>query len=79
MDRDEVLNSIIDALHEEFEIPKEEISSESHLFDDLELDSLDAIDLLVDMERKFAIKIDNEKAKTLQTVNDVVDFVIESK
>jgi acyl carrier protein len=77
MDRQEILKTIKDILSEEFEIDKDDISPESHLFEDLELDSLDAIDLLIDMERKFGIKIDNERAKTLQTVDDVIDFIID--
>lgn len=67
-------------LIEEFEIPSEEISPEGRLFEDYELDSLDAIDILLGLEKLFNIKLDDkqrEKAKEIRTVGDIYRFVSE--
>ncbi len=53
----------------------EEITEESHLYTDLGLDSLMALELLLSMEQTFGITIPDEKAAGLQTVKDVLDEV----
>ncbi|MFH1965174.1 MAG: AMP-binding protein, partial [Acidobacteriota bacterium] len=53
----------------------EEISEESHLYTDLGLDSLMALELLLSMEQNFGVVIPDEKAASLQTVKDVLDEV----
>lgn len=72
---DEIFEIIKAELAEEFEIPAEEISPESNLWTDLELDSLDAIDILVYLEKKFEIKVPPAETKTLKTVEDVIILV----
>jgi acyl carrier protein len=61
-----------------FEIEPEELKESSNLFDDLGLDSLDAIDMLLAMESFIGQRLnddDKERAKHIRTVIDVVDFV----
>lgn len=53
----------------------EEISEESHLYTDLGLDSLMALELLLSMEQNFGVIIPDEKAASMQTVKDVLDEV----
>jgi long-chain acyl-CoA synthetase len=53
----------------------EEITEESHLYTDLGLDSLMALELLLSMEQTFGVTIPDEKAAGLQTVKDVLDEV----
>jgi len=77
MNKDEIMTLIIDNLEEEFEIDRDMIQPSSHLFNDLELDSLDTIDLILEMERSFNIKVNSEDAKNLLTVDNVVDFIAE--
>lgn len=62
---------------------EEEIKPESHLEDDLNLDSLDRVELILDMEEEFAGElkragmsgIPDEDAEKMQTVQSIVDFI----
>lgn len=58
-----------------FEIAPEDISPGSRLYEDLELDSIDAIDMIVHLQKKTGKKIKPEQFKAVRTVQDVVDTV----
>ena len=58
-----------------FEIDPQDITPEARLYEDLELDSIDAIDMIVHLQKKIGKKIKPEKFKTVRTVQDVVDAV----
>ena len=58
-----------------FRVPVEEINSESHLYADLGLDSLMAIELLLILEHRFGISIADEKAARFQTVGDLLQVL----
>jgi acyl carrier protein len=75
MTREELLQKIKDILTEEFEIDKDAIVPEANLYQDLELDSIDAVDLLVKMKSFIPGKIDPESFKKAVTIQDVVDIL----
>jgi acyl carrier protein len=75
MTKDEIVKKMQDILSEEFEIDKETITPEAKLFDDLELDSIDAVDLLVKMKEFIPGKIDPEQFKKAVTIQDVADIL----
>ncbi|HBR1266236.1 acyl carrier protein [Klebsiella quasipneumoniae] len=58
-----------------FEIDPQDITPEARLYEDLELDSIDAIDMIVHLQKKIVKKIKPEEFKTVRTVQDVVDAV----
>lgn len=58
-----------------FEIDPQDIMPEARLYEDLELDSIDAIDMIVHLQKKIGKKIKPEEFKTVRTVQDVVDAV----
>lgn len=58
-----------------FEIDPQDITPETRLYEDLELDSIDAIDMIVHLQKKIGKKIKPEEFKTVRTVQDVVDAV----
>ena len=58
-----------------FEIAPEDISPEARLYEDLELDSIDAVDMIVHLQKKTGKKIKPETFKSVRTVQDVVDAV----
>ena len=64
-----------DVLVKEFEVDPEKVRPEAHLFSDLELDSLDGIDLIVALERRFGVKVNEESAKSFRLVGDVCGFI----
>jgi len=75
MTREDIFQKMRDILVEEFEIEKDSITLEAKLYDDLELDSIDAVDLLVKMKEFVPGKIDPELFKKALTIQDVVDIL----
>ena len=75
MTRDDIFQKMRDILVKEFEIDRETIAPEAKLYDDLELDSIDAVDLLVKMKEFIPGKIDPELFKKAVTVQDVVEIL----
>lgn len=73
--RDDIFNTLRDALVELFEVDPASISLESNLYEDLEIDSIDAIDLLDHIKRQTGKKIAADEFKAVRTVNDVVEAV----
>ena len=52
-----------------------EVTMEAHFQDDLGADSLDIVEMIMELESNFGIEVSDEKAETLQTVGDVVKFI----
>jgi acyl carrier protein len=75
MSKDEIFEKIKDILAREFKIDPEAIVPGSQLYSDLELDSIDAVDLLVKMKEYVPGKIDPEMFKKAVTVQDVADIL----
>ncbi|SFS75481.1 acyl carrier protein [Succinivibrio dextrinosolvens] len=75
MTQQEIFTQIQQMLASLFEIEPEEITPQSKLFEELELDSIDAIDLVVKLQKTIGKKIMPEDFKNVRTVQDVVDVV----
>ena len=73
--RDEVLEQIHAALVELFEIESDRITPQARLNEDLEIDSIDAVDLLDRLRRQTGRKISADEFRTVRTVGDLVDAV----
>jgi len=70
--REEIFMSLRDALVELFELEPERITLEANLYQDLEIDSIDAVDLIDHLKRQTGRKIAVEDFKAVRTVGDVV-------
>lgn len=75
MSRDEIHAWITNTLHEMFEIDKAAITLQSNLFTDLDIDSIDAVDLAVKLKDLTGKRLSPEIFKTVRTVEDVVNAV----
>lgn len=73
--REDIYNTLRDALVELFELEHEQISLEANLYEDLEIDSIDAVDLIDHLKRQTGKKIAAEEFKSVRTVGDVVEAV----
>ena len=73
--KEDILEELTRILVEELEIPSEKIVGSSNLFTDLDLDSIDAVDIAVRMQRFTDKKLTPEEFKHIQTVDDVVNAV----
>ncbi len=77
MTQEELYQKIKDVLINEFEVEEDVISLDANLFMDLELDSLDAIDLMVTLDKELGIEIKTEEMQNIRTVKDVCQFVLQ--
>ncbi|MFP4657475.1 MAG: acyl carrier protein [Desulfonatronovibrionaceae bacterium] len=76
MNRSEILETIDSSLAEEFELDREELRPEASFIDDLELDSLDYVDMVVALEQAFGFKLKNkEDLKEIRTVGDLHEYI----
>ena len=75
LNRDEIFTQIQDALVELFEVNREDVLLETKLYEELDLDSLDAVDLVVHLQKLTGKKIKPEEFKLVRSVQDVVDAV----
>ncbi len=73
--REEIFATLRDALVELFELSPERISLDANLYEDLEIDSIDAVDLIDHIKRQTGKKIAAEEFKAVRTVGDVVEAV----
>ncbi|CAI8912284.1 Acyl carrier protein 2 [Pseudomonas sp. IT-P12] len=73
--REDIFNTLRDALVELFELDRERVKLDSNLYQDLEIDSIDAVDLIDHIKRQTGKKIAAEEFKSVRTVNDVVEAV----
>ena len=72
----EIINKINKVFEESFEIEKERLVPEAHIFTDLGLDSLDIVDLVVALQNSFGVKIRNEEnVRDIRTMQDIYQFI----
>ncbi|AGB09357.1 acyl carrier protein [Vibrio parahaemolyticus] len=77
VNKDQVFEQVKDALVELFEIDADDIQPDAHLYQDLDLDSIDAVDLVVHLQNVTGKKIKPAEFSTVRTVDDVVNAVTE--
>jgi len=73
--KDEIFNSIKDILVKEFDISADKLKPESLLVEDLDLDSIDAVDLVVRLQKIIGCKVEPDDFKQIRTLQDMVDAV----
>jgi acyl carrier protein len=76
MSRDEIYQRIRSTLIESFEIPSERVTLSAQLMEDLELDSIDAIDMAVHIPEMTNVRVDEQELRKLRTVGDTVELVV---
>lgn len=75
MTNDEIYRHIVDILVKLFELDGAEITPHSKLFEELDLDSIDAVDMFVEIHALTGRRIEADVARKVRTVQDVVDLV----
>lgn len=74
-DKHAIFEHITTTLSELFDLDRADITLQSHLGDDLDIDSIDAIDLIVELKKFVGKKISPEDFKSVRTVGDIVNAV----
>lgn len=73
MTKDDIFQRIVTILHETFDIAPDRISPASSLKDDLDIDSIDAVDLIVQLKPIVGKRLQPDAFKSVRTVQDIVD------
>lgn len=76
MNREEAFELVKKYLSGKFEIEEEKIKPKAHLFTDLGLDSIDALDMAGMLEAEMDIEINEEELKKIRTVQDTVNYIV---
>jgi acyl carrier protein len=77
MNRDEVLSLVREHLAEELEVDIERISEQTRFKQDLDADSLDLYELVMELEDRYGVAVSEQQASRIETVGDAVGFVVE--
>ncbi len=77
MDEADLRLKVVEVLAEEFELDPADMGPEATLYEDLGLDSLDAVDMVVVLEKTFGTKLTDEEAlRSIRTMEDLFQFLL---
>lgn len=73
--KEEIYLKLVSIFEELFEIDAQKITPEANLYQDLDIDSIDAVDLVVELKKMTGKKIQPDEFRSVRTVQDVIDQV----
>ncbi|GAY72945.1 acyl carrier protein [Lentilactobacillus kosonis] len=76
MNKEEAFNKIADMVSDQFDIDRSKITGDLNFKNDLDADSIDFVEFVLDLEDTFGAEISDEDAEKLNTINEAVDFVL---
>ena len=75
MDREEIIKAVNSIFIERFEMEESDLTPDKKIIEDLQLDSLDLVDMIVGLQQKFGIMLrDNPEIRNVRTLGDVYDL-----
>lgn len=73
--RAQISDKVIAIVAEQMNVAKEKVTSETSFMNDLGADSLDTVELLMEMEDEFKVQIPEGEAEKIQTVGDAIEYI----
>jgi acyl carrier protein len=77
LDREEILTKIQEITADRLGVDETDVTPEASFREDLEADSLDLVELIMELEEQFGMEIPDEEAEKITTVEEAVDYVQE--
>ena len=75
--REDIHNTVVEILHEMFEIDRARLTPDANLFSDLDIDSIDAVDLVVKLGELTGKRMQPDTFKAVRTIDGVVDAIVD--
>ena len=75
----DVFEKVKEIIVEQLDVDESQITMEASFRDDLEADSLDVVELVMELEDEFGLEIADEEAESINTVGDAVNYIEENK
>ena len=79
MDESQIESKVTEIVSEQMGVDKAQISRETHFINDLNDDSLDTVELVMEFEDEFELSIPDEEAEKIQTVGQAIDYIKENQ
>ncbi|MDQ4105723.1 MAG: acyl carrier protein [Actinomycetota bacterium] len=79
MEREEILEKIKEITADRLGVEESDVTPEASFRQDLEADSLDLVELIMELEEQFGMEIPDEEAEKITTVEEAVDYVAENQ
>jgi len=73
--RSEILSKVKKIVSDKLGVEESKVTESAKLIDDLGADSLDLVDLVMDLESEFGVKVDDADLERISTIKDVVDYI----
>ena len=77
MSRDEVVVKVNDFLIDEFELEEDQLMPDAKMKEDLDIESLDFVDIAVIIEKQFGLKVTSEQMVKIKKLEDLYNFILE--
>ena len=79
MNKEEIFEELKKIIVEQLGVNEENVTMQASFIDDLSADSLDIVELVMNIEEKFDLEIPDSEAEKIPTVEDVVEYILNSK
>lgn len=79
MNKEEIFEELKKIIVEQLGVNEENVTMQASFIDDLSADSLDIVELVMNIEEKFDLEIPDSEAEKIATVEDVVEYILNSK
>jgi len=76
---EEIKSKVVNLVAKRMGVEPDQITMETHFVNDLQSDSLDLAELVIDLEEEFDLTISDEDAQKIETVGQAVDYIVRSK
>ena len=74
-----IFNDLKEIIVEQLAVDPEEVTLEASFVEDLNADSLDLVELIMEIEEKFGIQVPDDVAEKIVTVSDAIDYILEQR